>query len=45
MHGSQVSDMNLPTFRQWVVQTHGQEYWAKHYEEMFEAYVSDIFRE
>lgn len=45
MYGLQVSGTKLPTFKQCIAQMHGQEYLAKHYEEVFEAYVSDIFHE
>lgn len=45
MHGSNASGTKLPSFHQWMLKKEGAAYWKTHYDDMFEAYVSDIFRE
>ncbi len=45
MHCANRKGQKLPTFRDWVVEKHGMEYWKGQFEDVFEAYTSDIFRE
>jgi hypothetical protein len=45
LHGSCIDGIDLPTFREWVVQRHGSDYWRNQFEDMFDMYTNDIFRE
>ncbi len=45
IHGTDVGGTKLPTFQDWIVQKHGHLYWHTHYDEIYEAYSTDVFRE
>ncbi len=45
VHGSDVPGTKLPTFQQWIVGKHGEEYWRTRFVDKFIEYVSDIFCE
>jgi hypothetical protein len=44
-YASEGEGQKLPSFREWVIRQHGQELWKKQFEDVFESYVYDIFRE
>ncbi len=44
VYSSNGDGTSLPSFRDWVISWHGEEYWRMQIQEMFESYVHDIFR-
>lgn len=45
MNGSDRTTKELPSFEEWIVRNHGEEYWRSQFAGVFHAYVSDIYRE